>query len=168
VRIGIAGVGNWGRLHLETLAGLHGVHLAAICDPDADRRAGAVDAARRIGAGRAAASAPDDARAFDSFEACLREADLDGIVVATKDEQHTPHAVAALERGWHVFVEKPLAISLRDARAVHEAAARAGRVAMVGTILRFSVPHRQLADAVHLDRLGGLLHVRCVRYVTMG
>jgi predicted dehydrogenase len=176
VRIGIAGIGNWGRLHAETLAALPGVRLAAICDPDAVRRAEVLESVRRTGEGRPAAaastqvpaaSAPEP-RAYDSFEACVRDADLDAVLVATKDEQHTAHAVAALERGWHVFVEKPLALSLQDARAVHQAAARARKVAMVGTILRFSVPHRQLADAVHLGRIGRLLHLRSVRYVTTG
>jgi predicted dehydrogenase len=168
VRIGIVGLGNWGRLHAETLATLPGVRLAAICDLDPARRSAALDA---IGA-RTDASGRDTRveriAVFESIDACLREADLDALVIATKDEQHAGHAVAALDRGWHVFVEKPLALTLTDARAVLTAAARAGRTAVVGTILRFSIPHRQMADAVHAGRLGRVLHVRSVRYVTAG
>lgn len=163
LRVAMAGVGNWGRLHAETLVALGGVCLVAVCDPDAGRRAVVCEAIRQ--AGSAAPAAPAE---YESLEACLREADLDAAVIATRDEQHAGHAIAALERGCHVFVEKPLALSLRDARAVQAAAARSGRLAMVGTILRFSLPHRQLVEAVRGGRLGRVLHVRGVRSVTAG
>lgn len=153
VRVGLVGLGNWGRLHAEILATLPGVQLAAICDLDPDRRA----ALRRQGL-----------REFDSFDACVQDADLDALVIATRDEQHAEHATAALQRGWHVLVEKPLALRLGDARRVQAAAAHADRLVMVGTILRFSLPHRQLAEAVRAGRIGRVLHVRAVRYVSAG
>lgn len=171
LRVGIVGAGNWGRLHAETLASLPGVRLAAVCDLDAGRRAVVVEAVRRIAAASIRGTAASGVHAapigeFDSVESCLRGADLDAVVIATRDEQHAGHAITALEHGWHVFVEKPLALSLADARAVHQAAARTGRMAMVGTILRFSIAHRQLAEAVHAGRAGRVLHVRSVRYIT--
>ncbi|MDR7419367.1 MAG: Gfo/Idh/MocA family oxidoreductase [Armatimonadota bacterium] len=163
VRVGVVGLGNWGRLHAETVAAIPGARLAAVCDLDPARRAATLDAVRAMDA--TARGAPPAAE-YASFDACLRGAELDAVIVATRDEQHVEHAVAALERGWHVLVEKPLALDLAGARAVEAAARRARHVAMVGTILRFSVPHRQLADAVHAGRLGRVLHVRSVRYVT--
>jgi predicted dehydrogenase len=153
VRVGVVGLGNWGRLHAQVLAALPGARLAAVCDLDPDRRA---------------AVRGEGLREFDSFEACVRDADLDALVIATRDEQHAHHAVAALQRGWHVLVEKPLALHLGDAHRVASVAARAGRLVMVGTILRFSLPHRQLAEAVRAGRVGRVLHVRSVRYVSAG
>ena len=133
VRIGIVGLGNWGRLHAETLATLPGAQLAAVCDLDPARRSAVLEAIRaKAGAGMS--GAPAMPVAFESFDACLRDADLDALVIATKDEQHAGHAVAALDRGWYVFVEKPLALTLTDARAVLTAAGRTGRAAVVGTI----------------------------------
>jgi len=151
--VGVVGLGNWGRLHAEVLAALPGAPLAAVCDLDPERLA----AVRREGL-----------QTFDSFDACLRDADLDALVIATRDEQHADHAVAALQRGWHVLVEKPLALHLDDARRIQAAAARAGRLVMVGTLLRFSLPHRHLAEAVRAGRIGRVLHVRSVRYVSAG
>jgi UDP-N-acetylglucosamine 3-dehydrogenase len=162
IRLGVVGLGNWGRLHAETLATVPGARLAAVCDLEPSRRAAVRDALRTP------VPAAEPVAEFESLETCLRHADLDAIVVATNDERHTAHALAALERGWHVLVEKPLALDLGGARAVADASRRAGRVVMVGTILRFSVPHRQLAGAVRDGRLGRVLHVRSVRYVTAG
>lgn len=161
VRVGILGLGNWGRLHAETLATLPDARLAAVCDLDAGRRAAALEAIRRK-----AASPGGRIQEYDDLDACLRHADLDALVIATRDEQHSEHATAALERGWHVLVEKPFATTLGEARRVQAAAISAGRVVLAGTILRFSIPHRQLADAVHAGRVGRALHVRGVRYVT--
>lgn len=153
VRIGVVGVGNFGRLHAEVLAALPGARLAAVCDSDTQQM-------------RQVSRALGGVAAFDSFEACLRGADLDAVVLATPEDQHARQAVAAMERGWDVLVEKPLALSVGEARAVQDAARRTGRVAMVGTILRFSLPHRQLAEAVLAGHLGRVLHVRSVRYVS--
>jgi predicted dehydrogenase len=173
VRVGILGLGNGGRLHAETLATLPGARLAAVCDLDAGRRAAALEAIRRKatfpgaawGSGTAG-NLGESIQEYDDFDACLRYADLDALVIATRDEQHSEHATAALGRGWHVLVEKPIATTLGDARRVQAAATSAGRVALAGTILRFSIPHRQLVDAVHAGRVGRVLHVRGVRYVT--
>ncbi|MDR7522805.1 MAG: Gfo/Idh/MocA family oxidoreductase [Armatimonadota bacterium] len=153
VRVGVVGVGNFGHLHAEVLAALPGVRLDAVCDVDPQRV-------------RQVAGALGGVAAFDSFDACLREADLDAVVLATPEDQHARQAVAAMERGWDVLVEKPVALNIAEALAVQEAARRTGQVAMVGTILRFSLPHRRLAEAVQAGGLGRVLHVRSARYIS--
>ena len=56
---------------------------------------------------------------------------LDGVVVTSPQSVHREHAIAALESGAHVIVEKPMTVTLVDARAIADAAARAGKVASV-------------------------------------
>jgi predicted dehydrogenase len=182
VRIALVGAGNFGRLHAAVLADTPGATLVAVCDPDPAARslalAAAAAAAPAAGTARRAAAAtpaPTDTVAaggrggpqeFDSFDAVLAGADVDAVVLATPEDVHAAQAIAAMERGWDVLVEKPLALTTADARAVAAAAARTGRLVMVGTVLRFSVPHRQLAEAVHAGAVGRVRHVRSARYVS--
>lgn len=153
VRVCVVGVGNFGRLHVETLATMPNAQLVAVCDPDARRRQSVMEVLGGVAE-------------FDSFEACLEQADLDAVVLATPEPVHAQQAIAVMERGWDVLVEKPLALTPEEAQAVLATARRSERVAMVGTILRFSIPHRQLADAVKAGQLGQVLHIRSARYIS--
>lgn len=72
---------------------------------------------------------------FSSFEAGMKtQPDL--VVIATYSDSHADLAIAAMEAGAHVFVEKPLATSVADAERVVEVAKRTGRKLVVGYILR--------------------------------
>lgn len=71
----------------------------------------------------------------DDFHAALAQRP-DVAVIATYSDSHADYAVAAMEAGAHVFVEKPLATTVADARRVVEAAQRLGRKLVVGYILR--------------------------------
>lgn len=115
----IVGLGNMGRSH----ALAH--HLAA----DAEI-VGLVNRSPR--------ELPDDLARyplFSSFEEGMKtQPDL--VVIATYSDSHADLAIAAMEAGAHVFVEKPLATSVADAERVVEAAKRTGRKLVVGYILR--------------------------------
>jgi predicted dehydrogenase len=89
---------------------------------------------------------------FDSFEAGM-ETRPDLVVIATYSDSHADLAIAAMEAGAHVFVEKPLATTLADAQAVVAAARRLNRKLVVGYILRHHPSWiRMIAEA---RRLGG-------------
>ncbi|MDU0313145.1 Gfo/Idh/MocA family oxidoreductase [Phycicoccus sp. M110.8] len=76
-----------------------------------------------------------DAQAVDDL-AQVTSSDVDLVFVATPNHLHAAHVLAALEAGKHVFVEKPLTITADDAMALTTAAARTGRLLMVGHVLR--------------------------------
>lgn len=73
---------------------------------------------------------------FDHFDRALAETAPDLVVVATYTDSHADYAVAAMEAGAHVFVEKPLASNVADAQRVIETAKRENRKLGVGYILR--------------------------------
>ena len=75
-------------------------------------------------------------RLFNDFHAALEATKPDLAVIATYSDSHADFACAAMAAGAHVFVEKPLATTVADARRVVEAAQRHGRKLMVGYILR--------------------------------
>ena len=74
--------------------------------------------------------------AFSDFQAALAETNPDLVVVATYSDSHADFACAAMETGAHVFVEKPLAMTVADARRVVEKAVETGRKLVIGYILR--------------------------------
>ena len=90
---------------------------------------------------------------FSSFEEALSETTPDIAVVATYSDSHADYACAAMEAGAHVFVEKPLATNVADARRVVECAVKNNRKLMVGYILRQHPSWQRLIDEAR--ELGG-------------
>lgn len=148
-RIGVVGIGWWAvTMHIPTLQDCSGVEVVALCDLDEERLR---VAGERFGI---------VARHRD-LDRMLAEERLDGLVVATPHVAHAGPAVAGLEAGAHVLVEKPMATSAQDARAIAEAAARTGRQVMVPTGLNFTKAAGQARAWLRDGRLGEVRHVVC-------
>ncbi len=99
---------------------------------------------------------------YADYQAMLKEQkDLDAVSVCTPNGLHAPNAIAALEAGKHVIVEKPMAMSAAECRAMNDAAKRSGRQLVVGFQFRFdprtAVIRRQIAEG----QFGKILYVRC-------
>ena len=148
VRIGVVGCGMVAQaMHLQHLAQLRDrFELSSIAEPSRTVR----DA---IAARYAVPRAYDDARAL------IDEGALDAILVAAPAATHADVVLAALDAGLHVFVEKPLCITLADADRIVEARDRAGKVVQVGYMKRFDPAfERMLAELP--DSADALRYVR--------
>lgn len=124
LRVGLAGLGSMGRNHLRVIRARAGCRLVAVADPVGEVLAAAVD-------GR-------ETRGFDDPLAMIAESDLDAVVIAAPTTAHLPLALAAIERGIAILVEKPLAATVDEARAIVEAAAATGVPVQVGHVERFN------------------------------
>lgn len=133
-RIGVAGVGSLGYHHARILSSLEGVGAAGVFDVRQDR---ADEVSTAFGV-----------PVFPSLEALLEVSD--GLIVAVPTAEHEAVARAALERGVHVLVEKPLASTLAAADRILAAADRVGAVVQVGHVERFNQAVVQAWE--HLDR----------------
>lgn len=136
-RVGLLGFGMGGQaFHAPLVSTTPGLALAAIVTGNAERQA----QARR--------DFPEAEIVPDAGS--LWRLELDAVVVCTPNRTHAPLALAALERGLHVVVDKPFAPSAGEARAVIDAATRAGRVVTVYQNRRwdgdFLTVRRLLAD----------------------
>jgi predicted dehydrogenase len=147
LRVGLAGVGKFGQLHAAVLADLPGVELAAVADPDRELL--------------------DRIATWHGIESCYRDAlalidddSLDAIILATPDEQHVSQAMAALERGKHLFVEKPLASNWEEGRHLQQLAVNRGALLQVGMILRYEASHRWLYSQIQAGLFGDLVSFR--------
>jgi UDP-N-acetylglucosamine 3-dehydrogenase len=92
VRIGLVGLGWFGKLHAAVLGKLPDVELAAVCDPQPDEVAALV--ARHEGA-----------RGFSDFEEMLNSTELDAVFLVSPEPFHAEQALAALSRGIATFTE---------------------------------------------------------------
>jgi predicted dehydrogenase len=104
VRFGVIGLGSIGSRHLAYLNKLPGAKLAAVCDAHAPL-------AEKLGLEH---SVP----AFGSYQKMLEAQCVDAIIIATPHFQHPAIALAAFGAGVHVLCEKPLAVSVKQARQV--------------------------------------------------
>jgi predicted dehydrogenase len=113
-----------GRNHLRVISARTDARLVAIADPMAEALAAAAE-----GTG---------AQTFADPLAMVAEADLDALVVASPTTTHVALALAAIERGVAVLVEKPLAATVEEGRAIVDAARAAGVPVQVGHVERFN------------------------------
>jgi predicted dehydrogenase len=124
LRFGLAGLGAMGRNHLRVLSSRDDIRLVALADP--------------VPEALEAAGASTGAQAFAEPLAMVAEADLDAIVIAAPTMAHLPLALAAIERGVAVLVEKPLAATVDEGLEILRAARHSGVPVQVGHVERFN------------------------------
>jgi predicted dehydrogenase len=134
VRIGVVGTGSLGFHHARILRDVPGVAMAGIHDQRAER---AAEVAGELGV--------DSHATLDALLDCA-----DAIVIAVPTSAHEEVAIAALARGVHTLIEKPMAPTLEAADRILEAAERSGAVVQIGHVERFNAAIR--AAEPWLDR----------------
>lgn len=150
LRVGLAGLGTMGRNHLRNLLARDDVTLVAVADPSAPARAASV---------RDAPAVHD----FGDPLAMLAEERLDALIIATPTTHHHAVASAAIERGLAVLVEKPLAATVEEGRALVEAASANGVLLQVGHIERFNPAVLALGDRLTSGALSRIYSIKTVR-----
>ena len=136
LRIAVAGCGRvFERCHAPALSRGTDWEVHAVCDPSEERR-------------RRASAVFPRAAVFESLERLLDATRADALIVAAPHGLHAPLARLGLDAGLHVLVEKPMATTASDARALVDAAARAGRRLAVGFNRRFRRPYSAIRDGV--------------------
>lgn len=150
VSVGIAGYGYWGPNLARNFDGLPGTKVGAVCDSNPERL------------GHARVNQPQ-AAGFDDFEAMLRQADLDAVVVATPARTHHALAKAALLAGKHVLVEKPMAASAAECEELIRIAADKKLILMVGHTYLYSEAVLEVFRIIGSGDIGDLRYINCQR-----
>ena len=141
-RIAVAGAGLIGQAHIRRIQDDPGAQLAAIIDPS--------PAARTLAT---ALGVPY----FDGLADALRATRPDGVVIATPNQMHVPHGLAAVEAGVPMLLEKPVSTDLASAMRLVAAAEAAGVPILVGHHRRHSPLMRRAHDAVASGSLGRIV-----------
>jgi phthalate 4,5-cis-dihydrodiol dehydrogenase len=146
LRIGLVGVGVGASQLLPALTSSPRIKLTAAADV---RPAALEQFAREFGA-----------QTFSTVEELCERGDVEAVWVATPNHLHAQHVIAAAERGKHVIVSKPMAITLDEASAMNAAAERNSVKLLAGHTQSMAPTIRKMADLVHSGELGklGMLH----------
>ena len=148
--VGLIGCGRVAAAaHLPVLMALPGVRVVALAEPDPTRRA-------------AASARVPGARALSDQRALLELDEVEAVIICLPNALHAETTVAAAERGKHVYLEKPLALTLDDGVRILEARERAGIVGMIGFNQRFNPLYRDLRRAVRTAELGPWVGARTI------
>ncbi len=159
IRVGMVGFGIRAR---ELLGGMTTAPLrvVAVCEVDDTRRA---DAIRRIDERHGAGTC----RGHVDYRELVGRGDIDAVVVATPDHWHALPAIAAARAGKHVYCEKPMSLTVREGRAIADAAKSAGIAFQVGSQQRTEFG-RRFVRAVELVRNGRIGAIRRVEVGVAG
>ena len=150
LRVGLFGCGRIaGYFHAPILARMPGVTVTALADRDPSARK------------RFAAIVPG-ATLYADWRRPLELGEVDAAVICLPPAQHAPAAIAAFEAGAHVYVEKPLALSLEEADAMIAAQARSGCVGMTGLNFRHHPLVVDLRARLAAGEWGALKGVRSI------
>lgn len=149
MEVGLIGCGGMGMSLAKALNATGAARIAAVADVDA---------------ARARASAEElGAQSYEDHRAMLAAAEVGAVIVASPPFLHRPLTEAALAAGRHVFVEKPMAVTLADCDAMLRAAAAAGRALMVGQVLRYYPTWRFVLERVAAGAIGRPIGARVTR-----
>ena len=144
IRFGVIGAGKIGTFHTRTLAHMDGVTLVGVCDPDAMR-------AQKL-------AWEHNCTPYSKPEELVGQ--VDAVIVAAPTQLHHQIGMFCLEHGIHTLVEKPIAVTMEEARDLIQAAKQRGLVLQVGHVERFNPavvqarPHIQNPRFITINRQG--------------
>ncbi len=124
LNVALIGVGSQGRVLLDSLLNIEGLHFQAVCD--------IWELSRRYGVNRLK-KAGFDPNGYEDIEDLLaNEKDLDAVIIATPDFWHAPHTNMCLKAGLHVYCEKMMAHTIEAARSMVVAQRESGKLLQIG------------------------------------
>ncbi len=122
LRVLVVGLGNMGMSHAMAYTRIEGYEVVGVCTRHIDK----VELPRAL----------QSAQKFADFDTALATLKPDVVSVNTLPDTHADYSIKAMEAGAHVFVEKPMALTVEDAEAVVRTAQRTGKKLVIGYILR--------------------------------
>ncbi|WP_019534366.1 Gfo/Idh/MocA family protein [Paenibacillus ginsengihumi] len=151
-KIGVIGAGSISESHLKAYRGNPDAEIAAICDLNRER---AARQAEKYGA----------ARTYTDYRELLADREIDAVSICTWNNTHAEIAIAALDAGKHVLVEKPLCQTVGQALQVEEAVRRSGKLLQVGFVRRYADNTRVLKQFLDSGELGEIYYAKasCLR-----
>ncbi|MCX8171837.1 MAG: Gfo/Idh/MocA family oxidoreductase, partial [Candidatus Bathyarchaeota archaeon] len=149
VRVAVVGAGFWGRNHVRVLSEIPEVELIAICDIDRQR---AEDVSRKYGL-----------KHYEDSIEMYKSVEIDAVTICVWSSNLAQETVRALKMGKHVFVEKPMASTVKEALQSIRLAKNKGLKLQVGFIERFNPGVRRVKKAIEDGVIGNIVSVTAKR-----
>jgi UDP-N-acetylglucosamine 3-dehydrogenase len=150
VRWGVIGLGWFGEIHADTLAGIPGIELTALSTRRSQRLSELADRY-------------DVARRYTDYRDLLADSSVDAVSITTHVPDHCDITVAALRAGKHVLLEKPMAPTVSECDLIVQAARESDALLMVGHICRFDPRVALAKQAIDEGRLGRIISMHARR-----
>jgi predicted dehydrogenase len=144
-KVGLIGLGYWGRNYLRVLSQLEKAKLRCVCDRDNGKL-------------KEYNGLTNDIKFVDNFAELAEDKELEAVIIATPASTHYDIARTMLQAGKHVLVEKPLTMNYGQALALCDLSKSAKRVLMVGHIYCFNPAVNYIRDVVRSGKLGVLYY----------
>ena len=158
ITLGVIGTGTQGSGLLNNFLGMPDTQVVAVCDVDTTRRENrqkVVDEFYRLKGN----TEFKGCAAYKEFPELLARQDIDAVVIAAPDHWHACIAIAACKAGKDVYCEKPLSLTIHEARAMVKAARKYDRVFQTGSMQRSMKEFRQACELVRNGRIGKVKQV---------
>jgi len=155
-QVGIVGYGWAAGAHIPAINASPLAQVATLCS------------SRALDAGTLSAQHGCELRTCTSYDAMLRDPAVDVVSICSYHAQHAAHVIAAAEAGKHIICEKPLALSLKDVRAIEHAVNKAGVKFCICFELRFSSQFRAIKSFIDQGLLGRLHYAEVDYYHGIG
>jgi predicted dehydrogenase len=149
ITLGCLGVGRMGSGNLRSFLRQPDVRVAAICDVQRSRREQQKAIVNKQ-------YGDNSAQTYNDFRELLDRKDIDAVMIATGERWHPIIAAEAARRGKHIYCEKPLSLTVADAKAVRGAVRQSGVVFQFGTQQRSTAYFRNACELVRNGRIGQL------------
>ena len=150
INVCVVGCGHWGKNLARNFSLLD--RLYGLCESDPERL-------------RGLAEQYPAAKLFGDLASALEDPDVTAVALATPAEDHHRMAMAALQAGKDVFVEKPLTLDWKDGLEMVEAAHQRGRILMVGHLLRYHPAILKVQELVARESFGKIEYIYSNRLV---
>ncbi len=161
INVGIIGLGFMAATHLKAYEKVAGVRVAAICNPSGRHLDGNFDSVlRSTGSDEKLQLDMSRVKDYRDFEDMLADPGLQIIDVCSPTMVHADHAIAALQAGKHVLLEKPVARTGEEAQRIVDAAEKSKTFLMPAMCLRFWPEWQLLKESIADERYGKALAVR--------
>ncbi len=163
--MGAIGVGGMGAGNMRSFMGYPEVQMVAVCDVDRAMRDSAAKVVADYYANVSKNASFKGCEAYNDFRELLERPDIDAVSIGTPDHWHAVQCILAAKAGKDIYCEKPLSLTIREARQMVNAVRRYGRVFQTGSQQRseFRGLFRTACEYVRSGRIGKVVtvHVGC-------
>ncbi|MHB8972663.1 MAG: Gfo/Idh/MocA family protein [Pirellulaceae bacterium] len=156
ITVGSIGVGMMGGGHFRLFTDYQDVQLVALSDVDPWRRDASTRVVEKAYGARQPSGLFHGFQAYRDFRELLDRRDIDAVIVATGERWHPAVSVLAAKAGKDIYCEKPISLTIRQARTMAETVRRHNRVFQTGLQQRNSPEYRKAMEIVHAGRIGAV------------
>lgn len=154
IRLGIVGAGSIGKVHAEAAAAV-GQTVAAIADLN-------LTVATEL------AAQFEDAKFYDDAQQLFDDDSIDAVVIGVPNRWHKELAIAAMQAGKDVLLEKPMGLNAAECQQINDAAAATNRILQIGMVHRCSAAGQAARNVVDAGDLGEIYHAKAHLYRRRG